>query len=256
MFWASPSWLGLALGPWGSSLSLETLCWFGPPPGLRPLLRFLARPLRNLCLLRALGRTCMSEGDLDLEALAEAFQQLHLATYSLISALRPPSSSSQNDDWEVVQAEPREPADIASPGFPNPPSGSSSSPRPFRFRSSPIGPPHLPESLPSASNCVLPWRPRSVWPVLQEPGRQVFRQVKCSGRSRTWFSPLLRSLSRTAATLCSGTPLVPAPASTGLLVISRPSQAPSGRAPFCHGWPTEGEARVYAWAAGRAFPED
>ena len=23
----------------------------------------------------------------------------------------------------------------------------------------------------------------------------------------------------------------------------------------CHGWPTEAEARVYAWGAGQAFPE-
>ena len=79
----------------------------------------------------------MSEKDLDLEALAQAFQQLQLAAGSLASALQPTAAPSQNDGWELVQAEPREPADNLPAGAQDLPSGSSSGPRPFWFRPSP-----------------------------------------------------------------------------------------------------------------------
>ena len=174
----------------------------------------------------------MSEKDLDLEALAEAFQQLQLAAGSLASALQPTASPSQNDGWELVQAEPRVPADILPAGAQDPPSGSSSGPRPFRFRPSPkpLASPQVPSECVQLCVSLAP----SVQPGL---GRQVFRQGVFSEESKRWSSPPQRSRSRIGATWFSGTLPVPLRASTGIFLISRRPLAHSGQALSVTGGP-------------------
>ena len=196
----------------------------------------------------------MSEKDLDLEALAQAFQQLQLAAGSLASALQPPASSSHNDDWELVQAEPREPANTLPLGTQDPPSGSSSGPRPFRFRPSPK---------PLASSQIPP--------ECAQLCVSLAPSVRASRAARAWAAGLQAGLVlRGEQEVVEPTPTITVK-NRCYLVLRNASGSPPGfyrtfsefkaaTGPFrpgtvCHGWPTEGEARVYAWAAGQTFPE-
>ena len=121
-----------------------------------------------------------------------------------------------------------------------------------------LGPPLSPSPLPKYPLSVLssasPWRLPSVPPERPGLGQQVFRQVLCLGESRRWSSPPLRSLSRTVVTWfrnASGSP----PGFYRTFSDFKAATGPLRPGTVCHGWPTEGEARVYAWAAGQTFPE-
>ena len=69
-------------------------------------------------------------------------------------------------------------------------------------------------------------------------------------RSTVWSLPL-RFLSKTGVILSFGALPANLPDSSAIQAL----RGPPLWGTICHGWPTEGEARVYCRAAGLEFPE-
>ena len=196
-----------------------------------------------------------SDPPLDLEALACAFEQLELAAGSLARAVhgRP---GRDHEGWELVQSADAAPAGASEQPEPSfAPRVDSSAPPSFRFRPEPSTDPK-PSTLPS--ECLF------LCSSLAPAARQ-------SRASRAWAAGLSAGKKlRGEADCVEPTPEVPVK-NRCYLVLRGPAGKPArffrnfgdfklyvGRLSgetICHGWPTEGEARVYCRAAGLAFPE-
>ena len=192
---------------------------------------------------------------LDLDSLAEAFSQLQVAAGALTRALRP-SASAQDDEWEVVREEPAAPVGGSEPACTSdPPSGSSAS-FPFRFRPAPRPPPArspdlLPEDLLSFVSSLAP-------AVRKERGQRAWSAGLCAGAvlrgERDVVDPTLELRVRNRIYVVLRNPRGSSPS------VYHPFgefKAAVGRllsGTVCHGWPTEGEARLYCLASGQPFP--
>ena len=186
---------------------------------------------------------------LDLDALSEALQQLHIATGVLSRAL-PAASRNSHDEWEVVDSEP--PA-LAPPGPVDPPSGSSPTSRRFSpGYPSTSATPTLPADClflcSTLGAAVRQPRAQRAWTAGLEAGKVLRGEIDCVPPT-----PELLVKSRVYIVLCTPSSWQPRffrnfsefKAYTGKL----------RHGTVCHGFPTEGEARVYCRAASVPFPE-
>ena len=166
------------------------------------------------------------EARFDVEALAEGFEQLHLATGSLARAVGPSASSA--NDWIVACS-----ARPATPHAPRHPNGPSSRiPRTIRV------PTPMSARVPAALSVKTSRTPRALSPAFA--GRVLRSETDC-------VEPTPR------IDICTGPGSGVYHSFTEFNAAVGPLE---GRLAVCHGFPTEGEARTYCKAAACPYPED
>ena len=261
-FWPSPfSSRALDLGPFRPFISSGRLSF---DPFLRPLLP--NRPSGPPPPHGSLG-TCMSDskGEVDLDSLTLAIEQLHLATGSLARAVRGPPAAG-TDDWVVVPSEsqpgpsasrnPRpEPAAKVAPSSkdpsPDPDAEASSTPR-FRFRPPPVhsdtGPESLLHLVVGLAPAVRRERAQRAW----DAGLQA-RQLLSGAQAFPDATPPLQVRSRFYVVLRNGRGGEPA-CYHSFASFKRDVGPLAGSDTVCHGFPTQGEGQIYAAAAGVPLP--
>ena len=189
-----------------------------------------------------------ASGTVDIESLSRAVAQLHLATSNLAQALERPASS---DGWVVVDDVPGSPPRIPKDPTPEPKDSAVASPAPkFRFR-----PPPSQASRPlSFQDCVHLCS--SLGPSVREQrAARAWAAGRCAARvlageiNYVDATPKLEIRSRLYVVLRHSSGKPPA-VYRDFASFKRESST------VCHGFPTEGEARVFCVAAGCAFPSE
>ena len=195
-----------------------------------------------------------SASSVDIDSLTRAVAQLHLATGNLAQALERPASS---DGWVVVDDTPSTPPGTSKDPNPDLKQHAAASPAPkFRFRPPPVQASrplafqdcvHLCSSLGLA---VREQRAARAWAAGRSASRVLSGELDFVDAT-----PKLEIRSRLYVVLRHSSGKPPA-VYRDFSSFKREVGHLPGSSTVCHGFPTEGEARVFCVAAGCPFPQE